>query len=808
MSTLTAPSFWSALLRPERPRGGGRGSWFTVVGLVLVPLTIGGLLTWALWKPSERLDRMTAAVVNTDTGLAADGSSVYLGRMLAGGLVTSSGTAEAPDGAAASVSGHGSTTNLTWEITNAPDAKAGLASGRYVAVVTIGKDFSADATSWADPSAADVRQAQVTLQTSPRARPLDAVITGTVTHTASQVLGVTLTQTYVDGVLTGFTTMGTELGAASDGADQVALGAGALADGASELAAGADLLAVGAGQLTIGAGSLVTGTVVLAAATRSLAAGVHDVSDGSAELAGGLGQLASQTSSAASAAQQGVPTAAQLADALDQLSAAVNGSSPGDPSSLSGGVSALSAGASGVATGAHAAAGGANDLAGGLGAANQGLDTFLATAAGLTQACQADPSPGGPCQQLAGLIASQQAGNPAGLADTMASLRGGAASVSTNLGTLGTAADQVATGAATLDATVNTGTRLPDGTVVPALTTTTASLAAGGGTLVGALAQTATGLAELDGYVQQSAHGAATLASGASAVASGADQLASGANDTASGTSQLFNGTSELAGGAGGLADGTRELADGVAELAPGTADLAEGLRTATGTIPSYTADQAGQVASVIAQPVVTTGGDLDLFGSSVVPYFMVLALWLGGLAAYLVLSPRTPRALASTSSSWRLALRSFAPAAAVGVVQGVALSAILAPPLGLSWASWLKVAVVAAGVAVAFAAVNQGLAAAFGQVGRYTSAVVATVALAAAVVSTIPQPVVDLYAASPLGPALACLQDAAGSGGMAGAVLLLLAWTLAGLSLTTAALARHRVVPARTLARWVRAGT
>ncbi|MCL2422335.1 MAG: hypothetical protein FWD11_00320 [Micrococcales bacterium] len=807
MTTAKSPSFWSALLRPERPRGGGRGTWFTVVGLVLVPLTVGGLLTWALWKPSEHLDRITAAVVNTDTGVAANGQSVYLGRMLAGALVTSSGTvaAAAGDDAVPNISGHGSTTNLTWEITNVSDAEAGLASGRYAAVVVIGEDFSATATSWTDPSSTDVRQAEVELRTSPRSRPLDSVIAATITGTASQVLGVQLTQTYVDGVLTGFTTMGTELGTATDGADEVATGAGALADGAAELATGAELLAAGATGLAVGAGSLATGVALATAATKSLADGAAQVSTGSSELADGLAQLATQTSSAASAAEQGVPDATQLVTGLDQLAGAVNGTFPGDPTSLSAGASALSAGAAGVAGGAHAAAAGASDLAGGLAGAHQGVDTFLATAAGLAAACQADPTPGGPCQQLAGLIASQQAGNPAGLSDTMASLAGGATTLSTSLGTVGAGADQVAAGAAGLDAAVNTGGALPDGTVVPPLTASTAALAAGGNALVGALAQTASGLATLDGYVQQSAQGAATLASGASEVASGADQLATGAGQTASGTVELLSGASELAAGTGDLADGTRELADGASALAPGTFDLATGLHTATATLPSYTAEQVEGLAAVIAQPVVTTGTDTDLFGSSVVPYFMVLALWLGGLAAYLVLSPRTPRALASTDPSWRLALRSFAPAAAVGVVQGVALAAILAPPLGLSAASWFKVAVVAAGIGVVFAAVNQGIAAAFGQVGRFVSAVVATVALAAAVVSTIPQPVVDLYAASPLGPALNSLQDATGSGSMAGAVLVLAAWTLAGLGLTTVALARHRVVPARTLARWVR---
>jgi len=84
------------LLRPERARTSGRATWVTVVGLVLVPLVVGGLLTWALWKPTERLDRMQAAIVNLDQAVEVDGQTVLLGRQLASALVTPDGTRRPP----------------------------------------------------------------------------------------------------------------------------------------------------------------------------------------------------------------------------------------------------------------------------------------------------------------------------------------------------------------------------------------------------------------------------------------------------------------------------------------------------------------------------------------------------------------------------------------------------------------------------------------------------------------------------------------------------------------------------------------
>ena len=77
-----------ALLSLERPRGVKKVSWLTLLGIVLVPLAIGGLLVWALWNPTDRLDQITAAVVNEDTPVEINGQTVPLGRQLAAGLVT------------------------------------------------------------------------------------------------------------------------------------------------------------------------------------------------------------------------------------------------------------------------------------------------------------------------------------------------------------------------------------------------------------------------------------------------------------------------------------------------------------------------------------------------------------------------------------------------------------------------------------------------------------------------------------------------------------------------------------------------
>jgi putative membrane protein len=272
------------------------------------------------------------------------------------------------------------------------------------------------------------------------------------------------------------------------------------------------------------------------------------------------------------------------------------------------------------------------------------------------------------------------------------------------------------------------------------------------------------------------------------------------------GAGQLSAGAAKSASGAGQLASGATSLADGATQLTGGATSLADGLTQATGKVPSYSTDQADHLAQVIADPVTTDGGTTDVFGSRIVPYLMVLALWLGGLASFLVLGAFTPHALGSTRPSWQLALRSFAPAAVVGIVQGLALTAIMAPTLTLSPGGWTTFTVVACLAGVAFAAINQGLAAALRGIGRFLAVLLATIGLASAVISTVPAFIGSAYAVSPLGPALQAMQSVTAGGAIAGPIALLMVWGLGGLALTTAALARHRVIPAGQLARWSRA--
>src|SRR5690606_6330799 len=107
-------------------------TWLTLLGILLLPAVIGGILVAALSHPTERLDAMTGAIVNLDEPVTIDGQYTPLGRVLGAGLVEGSDDIES---------------NLTWLISNEDDAATGLADGTYQAVITIPANFSAAATS-------------------------------------------------------------------------------------------------------------------------------------------------------------------------------------------------------------------------------------------------------------------------------------------------------------------------------------------------------------------------------------------------------------------------------------------------------------------------------------------------------------------------------------------------------------------------------------------------------------------------------------------------------------------------------------
>lgn len=483
------------------------------------------------------------------------------------------------------------------------------------------------------------------------------------------------------------------------------------------------------------------GTLLSEATTENILVGFTTIGDQIGEAADGAAQLATGARDAATGA-------AAIPDGATQLASGAT--------ELGNGASSLASGLDTLATKTREAAGGASQIGTGLTAGA----TELSTQAGQMPALVGAVTTGTDA-------ATDAATKTATLAQTL-----GTMAASCDPAVSGELCAQLATEAANAAEAAKAA-----GTASGYLTAVEPQIA----TLPGAFTTLATQLGEAGA-------GATSLADGLNQLASqGLDESAAGARALSTGAVQLSDGTTELATGAA-------ELATGLDTLATGAGDLAGGLRTASDSLPSFSDSESTSLASVIADPVASKGADgATIFGPTAIPLLAAVVLWFGALSSFLVMRAHTARTLTSRRSSAGLALRAFAPAAAIGAAQGLLVSLIVQIVASYDSATWWSFAGIAMLAGVVFAAVNQALVAVFGGIGRWISALVGVLAIATGLISTVPGWLADLGASLPTAPAFAGL-IAANGGAAAG----LIVWGVLSLVATTVAVALRRTTSVR----------
>lgn len=715
----------------ERARTRRPVTWLTIVGVLLLPVVIGGVLVAALYNPIERLDAMNTAIVNDDEPVTIDDQMVPLGRQLTAGLVSGSDELDS---------------NLTWTISNDGDAARGLADGTYDAVVTIPTNFSAAATSTAPGGTPE--QATIEVTTAPDSLIVDDAITAQVTQAAAALMGEQLSSVYLENVFLGFTTLGDQLGTAADGARQ-------LADGADDAAIGAVAWADGADTAAAGTFSLADGIRQLARGAGGLADGASGIASGAAGLADGASQLAAGTQA--------------TADGLGTWAAGARDISAGT-GDLAGGLQLMADQVAQLPTVPQEIIDGANAIAGNSSEINTAVTDAAARLAQAAADCAAEGGSAELCAALADISARTDAALP-----DITGMIGQSSDIATQV-------EQLAQ-------------------FGPALTAGLQDAADGAGSLAGGMTELADGATATAAGARQLAGGMADLSGGATQLSTGAAEFAGGADTFAAGARDAASGADELAGGIGTLADGARDLSDGFGQLGDGVGTLADGLETAVESLPSYTDQEATDLASVVANPVGARGLDTNIFGASAIPLLAMLALWFGGLASFIALQAVPRHALSSRRPSVLLAARSLAPAAALGAAQGLLVATVIQWAAGYDAGTWFAFAGLAVVAGVAFAAVNQALVAVFGGAGRWIAALIGVLAVATGIVSTVPGVLTSVAALMPTTPAygalLGVLTDAGGVGaGLVG----MLVWTGLGFIATVLAVARRRSTSARAV--------
>lgn len=499
----------------------------------------------------------------------------------------------------------------------------------------------------------------------------------------------------------------------ADGSGQLVDGSGRLVEGQNKLADGSSQLADGAGTLNQGAGKVNDGAVKLADGSSTLANGASDahngasqLADGSAALANGTGSLKKGANDLAQGAQQVADGTHSLKNALDQdgvrqlpgtLTAMCQNLNSIDTSAPSGdfGTDLSNTVVSKVAEDTRqklvplvesgsisqetadeivaninseqtkSAVASANDqaLKNHLAQHGQGGSDVLAKLQTLKNDNCVATGESAAAQKLSTLI------------DGVDKLDSGATAVAQGAGTLRDGITKLDSGAATL---ADGSAKLADGT---------GKVADGASTLNNGAAQLAGGTSELK-------NGTGNLHNGAQQLADGEKEAVDGQNKLHEGATTLQDGSSQLADGTGKLNSSTGQIADGTGQLKDGTGQLSTGLQNGTRQIPNLNEEQQKDVASVMSSPVDLEHSSLANgrnYGEGMGPFFMCLALWIGGLMLVQTLRPLNNRALASKAPTARIILGSWLPFGLIGIAQAVLMFAAVKFGLGFQMAHpWL----------------------------------------------------------------------------------------------------------------------
>ena len=601
-----------------------------------------------------------------------------------------------------------------------------------------------------------------------------------------------------------------------DGQKQLAEGAAKLADGVSTLDSGAEKLDSGAAKLADGASSLKDGSSTLASAAASASDGAEKLKDGSATLVEGTASLKSGSASVAKGAND-------LASGIHQLRAGIDQA----------GIRELPAELNTMCMHLHE-----TDTSAGSGDFGRDLSNTVVSASAqkvrtqVTPLVEAGTLTQEQADQLVSAVDSEETKNEvaelnqkalqshlatrdAAAADALSKLGAlksshcisdGSSSTAVKIQTLVTGVDSLDSGASSLSKGASSlaegAARVDAG--ASSLASGSSSLASGSATLSGGASELKEGTDSLKSGTAELKDGSGTLAEKEQSAVEGQQKLADGANELKDGASQLSNGTAKLS-------DGSTQLNDGASELKDGTSSLESGLASGAKQVPSLAPTDQAKVADTMSNPVTLSQESLASgrnYGEGMGPFFMCLALWIGGLMLVQTLRVMNNRALASHAPSIRVMLGSWMPFGLVGIAQATLMFAVIKFGLGFEmahpWLVWLFLCY----VALVFTGFIHGLTVILGAPGKLVALVILILQLITAggtmPYETLPDSIRWMHDFFPMGYAVTGTRRLAygiNESSLWGIMLVLTLWGLAGLVLGYLGTRRDRTWSLKKLA-------
>ena len=819
-----------------------------LLAMSCIPLLYGALYLYGNWDAYGHVNGIVGALVVEDEGATdSEGQQVNTGADVKKNLLDA-GT-------------------FDWrQVQTRTEAVEGVENGTYDFAMVIPKDFSRNLQSAGSfkPDAdgktgtIDARSAGIEVITN------DAnnyVLTNIVTKAGTAVrdsVAEKVGNSTANSLLASFTTIHSKMSEAADGASkvndgavklkdgtssladgqsqlldgqkQLAEGAAKLADGVSTLDSGAAKLDSGAAKLADGASSLKDGSSTLASAAASASDGAEKLKDGSATLVEGTASLKSGSASVAKGAND-------LASGIHQLRAGIDQA----------GIRELPAELNTMCMHLHE-----TDTSAGSGDFGRDLSNTVVSASAqkvrtqVTPLVEAGTLTQEQADQLVSAVDSEETKNEvaelnqkalqshlatrdAAAADALSKLGAlksshcisdGSSSTAVKIQTLVTGVDSLDSGASSLakgaSSVADGAARVDAG--ASSLASGSASLADGNSKIASGASSLASGSATLSGGASELKEGTDSLKSGTAELKDGSGTLAQkeqsaveGQQKLADGANELKDGASQFSDGTAKLSDGSSQLNDGASELKDGTSSLESGLASGVKQVPSLAPTDQAKVADTMSNPVTLSQESLASgrnYGEGMGPFFMCLALWIGGLMLVQTLRVMNNRALASHAPSIRVMLGSWMPFGLVGIAQATLMFAVIKFGLGFEmahpWLVWLFLCY----VALVFTGFIHGLTVILGAPGKLVALVILILQLITAggtmPYETLPDSIRWMHDFFPMGYAVTGTRRLAygiNESSLWGIMLVLTLWGLAGLVLGYLGTRRDRTWSLKKLA-------
>jgi putative membrane protein len=270
-----------------------------LIVVIVTPTFYGAAYLVANWNPTDNLENLTAAVVNADTPapVSAGGETSTLS---AGADLTKRLTAGEDEG-------------FSWIEATAAQARDGLDTGTYAAVLTVPATFSASLASLSGDSP---QATALSIQTNDAYNYINGNIAQALLSSVSDRLSATTIAAYLDSIYIGFNELHTSVSSAADSGRALADGIGALDAGIASLATGLRELDAGAAQVQTGSAELASGTASAAAGAADLSVGARQVAAGTNRVAASAGDVVTRVSAAQVALDQALDQARPQANTV------------------------------------------------------------------------------------------------------------------------------------------------------------------------------------------------------------------------------------------------------------------------------------------------------------------------------------------------------------------------------------------------------------------------------------------------------------------------------------------------------------